>query len=146
MRTLKVGEQYSIVEIMRGDENFYALLGPFFGSRLAAKELGTPIYDDDNRYWVVAVDANGKGIGCGSFEQLKSKSKAVMRSGWVLPEWRNNGIYDDLVQCRIALIRELGVKYIGCTITEDSKSTFARHGFREFDMRGKYHLMRKDLL
>jgi len=42
-----------IIEYIRRDSNsFYQLLGPVFGSRSIAKEVGIHAYDDADKQWI----------------------------------------------------------------------------------------------
>lgn len=132
-----------IIERTRDDPGFYALMGPLFGSRAVARELGMPLYDDPGRTWFLAIDADGV-LGCASMSI--TRQKAVFKSAYVLPSCRGRGIYAELFARRLTLARERGVTTITATATALSRNTHLRHGFREVGRRGKYYLMRKDLI
>lgn len=135
------------IEYIRTDReqpDFYNLMGPFFGSRQVAKDLGMPIWNDPDREWVVAV-ADGKPIACSSIEFLKTKGKAAMKSGWVHPDWRGKGIYNRMFEERLKIAAEHGIKVLTATVTDKSYNTHIRHGFREIGRRGKYRVMKKEL-
>lgn len=136
--------EVTFMQTSRGQKDFYTLMGWFFGSRQVAKDLGMPIWDDPNREWVVAI-ANGKPIACASIEFLKTHGKAVMKSSWVHPDWRGQGIYNRLFEERLKIAQEYGVKVLTATVTEKSYNTHIRHGFKEIGRRGKYRIMRKEL-
>lgn len=133
-----------IVRTRQGESDFYNLMGPFLGNRQVAKDLGMPIWNDPNRDWVVAL-ANGRPIACASIEFLNTPGKAVIKSGWVHPDWREQGIYNRLFKERLKIAREYGVKVLTATVTDKSYNTHIRHGFKEIGRRGKYRIMRKEL-
>lgn len=137
----------SIVRITGENENFYRIMGRFFGNRQITKELGMPIYNDSGRIWFVAMDGDNP-IACSSIEIKKgkgSKASAVFKSSWVSPEWRGKGIYNALFEERFRAAAGSGVKIITATATEASRKTFLRHGFENIGMRGKYYLMRREI-
>jgi ribosomal protein S18 acetylase RimI-like enzyme len=101
-----------------------------------------PIYDDDNRIWVVAMFFTDP-IACSSIE-IKG-AKAAMKSAWVKPEFRGQGIYNRMFEERLKIAKERGVKIITATTTEASKNTHLRHGFKLTGMRGRYYLFRKEI-
>ncbi len=143
MRTLKEWDRYAIVELTRQDKEFYYILGWFFGSRQIARELGMPIYDDENRVWVVTMFA-GDPVSCGSIE-IKGH-KAAIKSAWVKPEHRGKGIYTRMLSERLRVAQDASVKVITATATEASRKALLKHGFEHVGMRGKYYLMRKEMI
>ena len=126
----------------RNEKDFYALMGKFFGSRQVAKDLGMPMWDDPNREWLLCLD-NDRPVACGSIE-IKGEN-AVMKSGWVEEGYRGKGVYNTLFELRMQLAKDSGVKIMRATVTEKSKNTFIRQGFRNNGMRGKYYMMKKEL-
>lgn len=135
-----------IVRTRRGEKDFYNLMGPFFGNRQVAKDLGMPIWNDPDREWVVAIDVDADlPIGCASIQFLKTKGKAAMKSGWVHPECRGQGIYNRMFEERLKIAAERGIKVLTAVVTEKSFNTHVRHGFREIGRRGRYHVMRKEM-
>lgn len=135
-----------IVRTNQDQPDFYNLMGPFFGSRQVAKDLGMPIWNDPGREWVVAIDVDeNRPIGCASIEFLKTQGKASLKSGWVHPDWRGQGIYNRMFEERLAIARERGIKVLTATVTDKSYKTHIRHGFREIGRRGRYRIMRKEL-
>lgn len=45
-----------IRKLSRADSDFYQLLGPYFGSRSVAREIGINVYDDASKQWFAAFD------------------------------------------------------------------------------------------
>lgn len=133
------------VQTNRDDPQFYNLMGWFFGSRLVAKDLGMPIWDDENREWIV-VTVGKKPIACSSIEFFKSGKKAAMKSGWVHPDWRGKGIYNRMFEERMQIAFDRRIEVLTATITEKSRNTHIRHGFRKIGSRGRYEIMKKELI
>lgn len=140
VRILRSWDGISIAHVSRKDAEFYSLLGPFFGSRQAARELGMPIYDDDNRLWVVAI-AEGQPVGCASLE-VRGR-KGLLKSAWVRPEYRGRGIYTALVEERLQLAADSQLAELVATCTDAGARMLARYGFQESGRRGKYLVMSK---
>lgn len=139
---LKSWDNYEMFMLTRDDEQFYCILGPFFGSRKIAKELGMPIYDDDNRVWFIVFNG-GKAIACSSLE-LK-KNKVILKSSWVHSEHRNKGVFDQIFKERLKYIKASGYKKIEGTTTGKSRNTYLRYGFINTRMKGRYYVMEKEL-
>ncbi|MGG1673959.1 GNAT family N-acetyltransferase [Paenibacillus sp. NRS-1783] len=134
------------VQTDRDQEGFYSLMGPFFGNRAAAKELGMPIWNDPDRQWIVAIDsAASRPIACASIEFLKTKGKAVLKSAWVEPAFRHNGVYARLCLERFRIAQEHGVHTLTATVTDKSLDTLLEHGFVRIGMRGKYMNLRLEM-
>lgn len=133
---------YTLRQLTREDRDFYGILGWFFGSRLVARDLGMPVFDDDNRVWVVAMH-EGRPVACSSIE-IKG-SRAAIKSAWVRPEHRSNGIYSRMLLERLKIAEKASVKVITATATEASRKALVKCGFENAGMRGKYYLMRKEL-
>lgn len=133
-------EGVRLVERTRADADFYCLMGPLFGSREIARELGMPIYDDPERLWCLAIEeATGRVVGCGSIAM--HGRKAAFKSAWVAPAWRGRGIYDALFRQRMDLLDRHNIDQVTATATAMSRNTHLRYGFSEVGRRGRYYLM-----
>lgn len=126
------------------DEGFYKYMGPFFGSRKVAKELGMPLWDDDDRTWIIAFDGD-KVVGFCSFVKHKSQNKATLKSGYVVEEYRAHGIYDKLFKYRLDVLKEMKVKKLISTTTDKSWHTHERYGFKHTINRGRYRVYEMEL-
>lgn len=79
------------VELLsRDDPDFYRLMGPFFGSRKVAAEVGIHIYDDPDKIWIVALLYRDI-VGI-----LSLRGKTVSDC-YVLPGHRGAGIFKQLL-------------------------------------------------
>ena len=142
MKVLQSWDEFTLCQTERGDSDFYSVMGWFFGSRQIARELGMPIYDDDNRTWIVVMFSTADPIACSSIE-IKG-DRAAIKSAWVKPEHRGKGIYNKMLAERLKIAESAGIKVITATATEFSKNALIKHGFENIGMRGRYYLMRKE--
>jgi len=65
-------------------------------------------------------------VAISGYEVLKSKS--LLRSTYVLPEYRGQGIYDKLVKHRVSFLLNKGVKVIEMTCTKMSIDYHLKRG------------------
>lgn len=138
MKIFETFGDYKITLINNQDPNFYNWVGPFLGNRKIANALGMPIWNDDDKVWLIALK-NEQCIGISSYI-IKGK-KAYLKSSYVLPEHRGKGIYDYFFKKRLELIqKEKAISVITGTATEMSKNTYIRYGFKNVIMRGKYYV------
>ena len=118
--------------------NFYNTIGMYLSNRKVVKELGMPVWDDNEKEWLIVFD----GLECIGFTSFVEKSeKAYLKSSWVHPNYRGNGIFDYLFSIRLSILKG---KVVEGTATEKSKNTYLRYGFELIRMRGKYYVFRKD--
>lgn len=142
MKQLRAWDDVTLVQVSREDQEFYRYLGPFFGSRQAAKELGMPIWDDEGRLWVVAL-VGGQPVGCASLE-VRGR-KGALKSAWVRPEHRHRDIYTAMLEERLRMAVDLGLAVLMATCTEASRAVLERYGFQEVARRGRYYVMRREM-
>ena len=142
MKVLQSWNDFTLCQAERGDSDFYSVMGWFFGSRQIARELGMPVYDDDNRIWIVVAFSSNP-IACSSIE-IKG-DRAAIKSAWVKPEHRGKGISSRMLAERLKIAESTGMKVITATATEFSKNALIKHGFENIGMRGRYYLMRKEI-
>lgn len=109
-----------VEELKRDNQEFYKLMGCYFGSRQVAKEVGINIYDDENKKWYVVVDGH-EVVG---FASLKNK---LVSDCYVIPSYRNNGIFTAIL-CYIKQ-KTTGKLLANCTVK--SKQVFKNAGFIE---------------
>jgi GNAT superfamily N-acetyltransferase len=124
---------YELRYMAHFDEDFYAIMGPFFGSKDAARELGEPIWDEPERDWVVAV-SEGRALGC----------VAVRKNDYVCSLYVEPGSRGKLIG--YALLRAALDLYGGkrATATPHGAELFALFGFKEVGTKGSYLLMARD--
>ena len=139
------GKRFTLIRRTREDVDFYALMGRFFGSRSIARALGMPIYDDAYRSWYIILTTEQYPIACASLEKKPASHTAALKSAWVEPDMRGNGLYDWLFATRVQDAAQLPIKKITSIATEMSKHTHERYGFRCVGRRGKYYIYWKEV-
>lgn len=92
-----------IERMINTDPGFYQILGPFLSRRSIVRDLGDPVWDDDGKFWFVALDGNA----VAGFAGLRSEeTKHVFCSAYVLPVCRRQGVYTLLVDERIKILAQ----------------------------------------
>lgn len=140
------GKQFTLIQRTREDPDFYCLMGRFFGSRAIATALGMPMYDDEHRQWWLILNAEHQPVACASLEHKPESRIAALKSAWVEPDARGNGLYAWLLTTRMEYAAQLQIEKLTSTVTEMSKSTHERHGFRCVGRRGKYYIYWKEMV
>lgn len=109
-----------ILSLSRENKDFYRLMGPYFGSRKVAKEVGIHIYDDEDKEWFAAYDYFGALIG---FASLRGN---VVSDCYVRESWRGDGVFSAIL-LRILLA---GRGELKANCTQASLGTFLSFGFK----------------
>jgi GNAT superfamily N-acetyltransferase len=86
------------------------------------EELGYPVYSDFNHTWYLLYD---EGILIGFCAVVDKKNYTSFNHDYILPEYRNKGLYDTLFRARI---EDISGK-IKAVSTRKSINTFLRYGF-----------------
>jgi hypothetical protein len=108
-----------IERLQRGSKRFYALLGPVFGSRQIAKEVGINAYDDADKEWLAAFDGE-------SMVGWLSVRGRVVSDCYVTPENRNRGVLCKLLAEAVASFDAP----LRATCTAASVGVFRKAGFK----------------
>lgn len=108
-----------VEKMQRNRSDFYSLMGPYFGSRAVAKEVGIHLYDDADKIWFGAFD--GELIG------FASVRKGVVSDCYVVPHRRNQGVFKTI----LASVLLLTGKNLKATCTHASQKAFLNAGFAE---------------
>lgn len=95
-----------ILSLSRENKDFYRLMGPYFGSRHVAAEVGIHIYDDYDKEWFAAYV-------CGALVGFASLRGNVVSDCYVKTAWRRDGIFSKLL-ARILLAKPAELK-ANCT-------------------------------
>lgn len=132
-------KDFIITEVTNETPGFYNDLGPIFGSREIEKELGGKVYDDPGRTWFVAK-AGDKVAGVCCYE-IKA-GKAQLKSAYVYPEFRGQGLWNKLCDMRERAAFE-HVDELVVTAKGEHKDIWLKRGFEETGKRGSYVTMRK---
>lgn len=116
----ETGMNVKIRSLSREDSEFYILLGPYFGSRLVAKEVGINIYDDVDKKWFCAFD-DEKLIG---FASLRGRT---VSDCYVVKSRRRLGIFSEILS---SLVQSSSAELLA-TCTKASIGVFLSIGFEE---------------
>lgn len=129
-----------IRKLTNKSRGFYAIMGPFLARREITKELGGMTWDDDGAVWFVAM--RGKDV-IGFCALRQRGARAELRSSYVLPEHRRNGVYERLFEERLAAIeRPARARSV---VHKEAVPVFRAHGFREVKRTKNFHTMEKEL-
>lgn len=109
---------YKIRKLNRSDTDFYVLMGPIFGSRSIAKEIGIHVYDDAGKQFFVSI-AGGIVVG------FASVRGSVISDCYTMLAYRRNGILSSLL---IEIMKDMNYAKASCTIL--SNVIFRRIGFK----------------
>jgi len=121
------------------DESFYDMLGPFLSRREIVKELGFPVWDDDDKSWLVAIDPNHGPVGFVAWRP--QGDHCVLCSAWTHPDHRRRGVYSTLFDARLAYVGDK--KPLRATCTDASRPVLESHGFEPIRKRGRYTVMER---
>lgn len=132
----------TVRQLTNRDSDFYTLMGPYLSRRAIVKEIGYPIWDDDDKVWFVAL----KDRGLVGFAAISLDGNiGVLKSAYVRPEHRKQGIYRVLLQSRIEYARERGCSQLRATATKLSAQALAEAGFVEARRSKNYQWMELSL-
>ena len=113
--------ELTVTKLNRSGAGFYTVMGPFFGSRQVAEEVGIHLYDDANKTWFVCVDVPAKLLlGCASVRGR------LVSDCYVIPGRRNSGIFSALLDALLADTQ--GPLRANCT--HASLKAFKSRGFK----------------
>lgn len=108
-----------ILSLSRENKDFYRLMGPYFGSRAVAAEVGIHIYDDEDKEWFAAYV-------CGALVGFASLRGNVVSDCYVKPFLRREGVFSAILS-RILLAKPFDLK---ANCTPASLGTFLALGFQ----------------
>lgn len=134
-----MADNLTIETLTNTDTRFYPMLGPFLARRHIVRDIGGPIWDDDDKTWFVALDSSGQVLG---FCAARETSAGVQfQSAWVNPDARHHGVYQALFTARADAYQGRPVR---ARVNTNSLPTFIRHGFREASRHGQFVEVRRD--
>ena len=117
---------------------FYLTLGPYLSRKEIVKELGSPVWDEENKLWFVALSNRQSVMGfCAVTFQ---KKWATCCSDFVLPHIRRQGIYKMLFKKRFECLKGWQIR---ATATDMSKEIYLKAGFYETGKRGRFYLLQR---
>lgn len=121
---------FTLAAVTNKSPGFYELVGPLLSRREVVDELGSPVWDDDGKQWIVAVGDDGKAIG------VVGAYRGTVCSFYVYPDHRGKVVGTSLL-LRLMELAECKK----ATATERAVPLFAAVGFTETGQRGAYKVM-----
>ncbi|OBK02780.1 hypothetical protein A5637_16335 [Mycolicibacterium fortuitum] len=117
-----------LITLTNTDSRFYQLLGPFLGRREVHRAIGSAVYDDDDKTWIVARD--GRKV-TGFIAYRSQRGGNVAESCYVA---RRDGAHEDPT-VRDALVRAVidatAPSPITTMVPKAVAGTYAALGFTE---------------
>lgn len=119
-----------------------AVVQPYWQNKAIKKELGLALTDRGYR-WFVAQDGD-KVLGFAAIAPIKSGTFPLKGAGaeikyfYVLPEHRNSGVGNNMMQTILKAFENLPIKAV---ITAGSKKFYESFGFAQVDSCRQYPLM-----
>lgn len=119
-----------------------AIVQPYWQDKAIQKELGLALTDRGYR-WFVAQDGD-KVLGFAAIAPIKNGTLPFKGAGaeikyfYMLPEHRNSGIDDDMMNAILKAFENLPIKSV---ILPGEKKFYESFGFVQVDSRGQYPLM-----
>jgi len=120
---------FRILNLNTSGSNFYALMGPLFGSRRIAKEVGINIYDDPGKQFFVAM-INDIVVG------TLSVRGSIISDCYTMIAHRQKGILSSLL---IEGMKDINYAKASCTIL--SNVIFRRAGFKPIKQLKNFTIM-----
>ena len=105
------------------EENYHSLMGPFFGNRQAANEIGMPIYNDAYKTFYGGF-FHGELVGILSIDY--TKSIASITDCYIRKSWRGNGFLMRMLEFSLD---DSCIYTANCNV--NSLSSFIKLGFKE---------------
>lgn len=107
-----------IRSLNRSSKSFYVLLGPVFGSRQIAKEVGIHAYDDSDKSWTAAF----RGTQLVGWLSVRGR---VVSDCYVIPGHRRDGVMTRLLNDVVLRFQAP----LRATCTKQSVGVFRKAGF-----------------
>lgn len=123
-----------VTRMTNKDQAFYPTIGPFLSRRALVAELGGPVWDDDGKVWFVATGPDGEVCGFGAY--VEAGSAITFCSAWVAPGSRRRGVYQAILDARLADLPP--GQTIRATCTARSLKSFTARGFTVRRSRGQF--------
>jgi GNAT superfamily N-acetyltransferase len=128
---------YEIRRWTNSDPGFYESVGPFLSRREVVAELGAPVWDDDNKTWLVAQTESDEVLGFVSF--TAGPARTQVSSLYVLPDSRRQVVGFALLN-RLLSMAPTPIRAVA---TRAAVPLFELVGFTQNGQRGQYAVMEK---
>lgn len=124
------------------DPRFYPMMGPFLSRRAIVRELGSPLWDDEDKTWIISIEDDTVTAFCGI---IVNKTCAQIVSFYVIPAYRGRGVGTALLQEALDYVRASGGIMLKATATPHGRTLFEAAGFCVRGAAGRYSKMERVL-
>lgn len=138
---LKPKDDFSFAKTTEADPSFRIDIYPFLVSPRVRRELGIAISSTPEYVWFLVY--NGQKLI--AFAALEPGETAWLRHAYIVPDYRSQGLYNELLDLRINEAVETGAKIIKTIAAPSTVDIFEKRGFRLVSERGKYKVCEKKL-
>lgn len=125
-------EHLTLLRLVNQDRLFYPTMGPFLSRRHIVREVGGPVWDEDNKRWYVA--RLGRQV-VGFCAARDDTTKVAFLSAYTLSEHRHQGVYRFLFLARLADYTNRPTRAV-CTAA--SLPIFLANGYTSVRARGSF--------
>jgi len=124
-----------------GEVGMWEAIGPFVASREVHKELGGPLYSDEQTTWFVAY-SNKAAIGFASMREAKSATHYDY--DYVAPSERSKGVYTRLAAARDEAAKKIG-KPLETLVCAPRWKHYRQAGWKKLSERGQWLRLGKEI-
>jgi len=132
-------QKIKIITTCSANDEFYKYMGQFFASKQIAKELGAPLYNEDNYIWWLALNELDEVVGFCALE-LGGKS-IILKHGYITELYRGIGLYKQIVNMACQYAKQQN-KTIRIVVIQSLTKYWTTQNFQKTGTRGKYNLMK----
>lgn len=129
----------AISRVTNRSPKFYLHLGPYLSRRQIVRELGAPIWDEDDKEWFVAREKRRLQI-VGFATMTRTGNRAHISSFWIKPEHRRKGAGAELLQSMLDATPD-SIQTVDAIVTPAGLPMFRRRGFTTAAKRGRFQRM-----
>ena len=140
-KQIKTKNNLSFIRTDESDPSFRIDIYPFLVSYKVRRELGIAISSTPEYIWFLIYD----GENLIAFAVLEPGETAWLRHAYIMPEYREQRLYCELLDLRMNEANQVEAKSIRTIANPSTAETFERRGFSLVSERGKYKVYEKEL-
>ncbi len=126
---------FDLIEMTNRDPRFYPTVGPLLSRREVVGELGGPMWDDDDKDWIIAVGTDG-------VYGVIARRRGTVVSLYVVLGQRGRFVGTTML---LRLILRAGGGKLRAIATPASLGLFAECGFKPVTKRGRYTVLERSV-
>lgn len=130
---------YHFVRMTNADPKFYPRIGPLLSRREIVAELGAPVWDDDGKTWIIALE-KGRFSVIGFAAVTVDGVTAKLASPWVAQQHREQ-LCAQLIRQQLAMATD--VERLTVTVSGDDVARYRDAGFKVRSKRGQWSIMER---